>query len=82
VYDVVLAEKQLEGLIGPNVWTQWTSWKSVTEEHRIRAAVKQELEKLLNSQPVGLNFFQRENVTLYYRFGWNKDFFFLILFCF
>ena len=39
-------------MTGPGQWKQWASWTRRTEEHIRTLAVKQELEKILQSEPV------------------------------
>ena len=41
-------------MTGPGQLKQWTSWTRRTEEHVRTLAVKQELEKILQSEPVSL----------------------------
>lgn len=44
-------EEQLKQMTGPSSWDQWVRWKSCSDDHRNRNAVKMELEKVLSSTP-------------------------------
>ncbi|XP_041377783.1 dynamin-like 120 kDa protein, mitochondrial isoform X2 [Gigantopelta aegis] len=45
------AEEVIKKLLGPTTFEQWTQWKGLTEENRNRVATKNELDKIISSQP-------------------------------
>ncbi|KAL8571100.1 hypothetical protein ACOMHN_010561 [Nucella lapillus] len=44
-------EERLQQMTGPSSWDQWARWKSSTDDHKNRNAVKMELEKMVASDP-------------------------------
>jgi len=57
------AEQELENMTGPGQWKQWASWTRRTEEHIRTLAVKQELEKILQSEPTHKSHLQADELT-------------------
>ena len=53
------AEKTLETMTGPGVLSQWLKWSRRSEDHIRVLNVKNELEKLLSSDPVSAVFLSR-----------------------
>uniref|UniRef100_A0A2C9KYF2 Dynamin-like GTPase OPA1, mitochondrial n=1 Tax=Biomphalaria glabrata TaxID=6526 RepID=A0A2C9KYF2_BIOGL len=51
---LAITDSELEVITGPNLVKQWVKWTKRTEEHVKASAVKTELEKLLNVDPVRL----------------------------
>ena len=48
-------KQKLSGLTGPTTWERWGHWKSSTDDHRNRAAVYNELDKIFTADPVSVN---------------------------
>lgn len=51
-FSILTAEKELEKLTGPGILKQWLTWSRRSEEHNRAWSVTNELEKMLNIDPV------------------------------